>query len=281
VSGYGERTTWAALVWNVDEARATKRLSWELVEGFEADVALLSEARFSPNDERVGRGKTIGRDCKHENEDDCQGRPWSTAIVSSYKPREITQATTKRHGRPLDIPFAPSRPGTWAAATVSLPDVGDVSIVSLYGLTDEKSDASVHRSLSDLEPIFEDPEYNEFLLIGGDLNIFANPRPSDPARDRHLLVLERIKAYGLIDLFERDNELRETPREPPEGCPCGNRGCAHVWTFRSRKESLSKIPYQDDHVFASPKLADQLKSCETPGFNEASDHAPILATFWV
>lgn len=279
--GGAERRTWTALIWNLDEARGVKKPSWELVEGFNADVALLSEARFSPNEQRVGHGKTIGRDCKHESEDDCQGRPWSTAIVSRYKPREITQATATRQGRRLDIPFAPSRPGTWIAATVSLPDVGDVSIVSLYGLTDEKSDASVHRSLSDLEPIFEDPEYNEPLLIGGDLNIFANPRPGDPVRDRHLFVLERIKAYGLIDLFERDYEQREETREAPENCPCGDSDCAHVWTFRSRKESLSKIPYQDDHVFASPKLAGQLKSCETSGFNETSDHVPILATFWV
>ena len=47
----------------------------------------------------------------------------------------------------------------------------DVTVVSLYGLLDEKSDASVHRSLSELTPIFEDARYNKLLLLGGDLAV--------------------------------------------------------------------------------------------------------------
>jgi exonuclease III len=152
--------------------------------------------------------------------------------------------------------------------------------VCLYGLTDAKTDASVHRSLSDLEPIFEDLDYNQLLLLGGDLNIFANPRPKDPARDRHLLVLKRIKAYGLVDLFERDQRQQQDQIEPDGECPCGDKSCTHVWTFRSRDKRRARIRYQDDHVFASRALADRLKSCESLGFNDASDHAPILATFW-
>lgn len=54
-----------------------------------------------------------------------------------------------------------------------------------------------------------------------------------------------------------------------------------MWTFRSRNKRLAHIRYQDDHVFASRALADRLKSCESAGFNDASDHAPILVTFWV
>jgi exonuclease III len=276
-----EDATWTAVVWNLNEARGAKRQSWAVLEGFYADVALLSEARVPEGIIAIGHGKTIGRDCKHEREEDCRGRPWSTAIVSRHAARPITHATARRYGRPLDIPFSPSRPGTWIAASVSIPQVGEVSMVSLYGLTDEKSDASVHRSLSDLEPLFEDPEYNARLLLGGDLNILANPRPDDPARDSYRLVLERIKAYGLVDLFERDAELRDSPRQPPAHCPCGNTDCTHVWTFRSRRETLAHIPYQDDHVFVSQALADQLKSCEAGAFNAASDHAPILATFWI
>jgi exonuclease III len=252
----------------------------EMLEQFGPEVALLSEARFEPGAGLVGHGKTIGRDCKHESEEECDSRPFSTAIVSRHEPQEITTATAKRRGRRLEIPFRPSRAGTWVAATVSIPDVGDVSVVSLYGLTDEKTDASVHRSLSDLEPIFEDRHFNEKLLLGGDLNIFANPRPNDPTRQRHLIVLERIKAYGLFDLIERDAEQRESPRERDGVCPCGIVNCSHVWTFRSRDKRYANVRYQDDHVFASRALADRLKSCESAGFNDASDHAPIVATFW-
>ena len=273
-------STWTAVIWNLDEARGSKERSWEVLSGFDADVALLSEARIPPGVEPIAHGKTIGRDCRHEREEDCRGRPWSTAIVSRHELREAKDAKASRHGKPLDIPFTPSRPGTWIAASVSIPDVEDVTVVSLYGLTDEKSDASVHRSLSDLEPIFEDTDYNARLLLGGDLNIFANPRPDDPVRERHLLVLERIKAYGLVDLFERDLMQRDPRRGGLKDCPCQNENCLHTWTFRSRKKSLADIPYQDDHVFASPALAEQLKSCEAADFVDASDHAPIVAIFW-
>lgn len=252
-----------------------------MLAGFDADVALLSEARLPPGVEGVANRKTIGRDCKHAREEDCDGRPWSTAIVSRYELREIKDATARRNGKPLDIPFAPSRPGAWIAATMSMPGVEDVTVVSLYGLLDEKSDASVHRSLSDLEPIFEDPNYYARLLLGGDLNIFANPRVDDPLRDRHLVVLERIKAYGLVDLLERDLLKRDPPRGGLKDCPCRTEDCLHTWTFRSRRKSLAEVPYQDDHVFASPALEEQLRSCWAADFVDASDHAPIVATFWI
>jgi hypothetical protein len=249
--------TWSAVIWNLDEGRHPKQRSWEALAGFDADVALLSEARLPPGVEGIANGKTIGRDCKHAREEDCDGRPWSTAILSRYELHEIKDATARRYGKPLDIPFAPSRPGTWVAATMSIQDdVEDVTVVSLYGLTDEKTDASVHRSLSDLEPIFEDSNYNGRLLLGGDLNIFANPRADDPVRDRHYLVLERIKAYGLVDLLERDLLKRDPPREGLKDCPCRTEDCLHTWTFRSRRKSLALVPYQDDHVFASPVLAE-------------------------
>ena len=53
---------------------------------------------------------------------------------------------------------------------VDVPDVGHVTCVSLYGLLEELSDASVHRSLSEISPIFSDPKYKNLVLVGGDLN---------------------------------------------------------------------------------------------------------------
>ena len=50
-----------------------------------------------------------------------------------------------------------------------------------------------------------------------------------------------------------------------------------MWTFRSTR--YPNVRYQDDHVFASRALADKLESCKSAGFNDASDHAPIIATF--
>ncbi|MDQ3401441.1 MAG: hypothetical protein M3470_10605 [Chloroflexota bacterium] len=43
---------------------------------------------------------------------------------------------------------------------------GAVTAVALYGLLDEFSDASVHRSLSELSPIFHDARYNGRVVRG-------------------------------------------------------------------------------------------------------------------
>jgi exonuclease III len=267
-------------VWNLDEGRHARPASWTVVDEIDADISLLCEARVPTGRVSAAHGKTIGRDCKHENEDNCHGRPWSTAILGREKPEEIHDARATRFGRPLDVPFLPSRPGSWIAASVPIDGLGSVTAVALYGLADEKSDSSVHRSLSDLEPIFEDRRYNERLLLGGDLNVFANARPDDPHRERHRLVLGRIGAFGLVDLFARDRQVRGQERPVVEDCACGERACGdHVWTFRSRRADLQHLRYQDDHVFASPVLADRLVSCETRDFEATSDHAPIVATF--
>ena len=63
------------------------------------------------------------------------------------------------------MPFECSRPGSWVAASVGTP-FGAVTAVALYGLLDEFSDASVHRSLSELSPIFHDARYNGRVVRG-------------------------------------------------------------------------------------------------------------------
>ncbi len=169
-----------------------------------ANVCLLCEAPPAPGDIRsMGQGTTTGLEAPLGPEFPVR-RPWSTAVVSPprrsgdpHAMAEITDARVDRYyGKQL--PFAPSRPGTWVAASVDVDGV-QVTAVCLYGLLDERSDASVHRSLSELSPIFDHPAYGKRLLLGGDLNILANPRPNAPVRERHLLVLARIRAYGLID----------------------------------------------------------------------------------
>lgn len=52
------------------------------------------------------------------------------------------------------VSFQTTRPGSWTASVVSIPRASGrierVTAVSLYGLLDEKSDAYVHRSLSEM-----------------------------------------------------------------------------------------------------------------------------------
>lgn len=264
------------LVWNMAQDEA----NWEYVGAHNADIALLCEApRPDARElEPIGVWRTRGLDCPHPDEGSCTCRPWSTAIVSKYPLEKIQDARISRGGRKLF--FGPSRPGSWIAGVVqAIPGFGTVTAISLYGLLDERSDASVHRSLSELAPIFDRRRYNRYVLLGGDLNTLAIAKAGSRRLARDMGVLERItKSLGLIDLLERDLQTRKPPRGQLKDCPCdfGDR-CNHTWTHRRAGKS---IPYQDDYLFASPLLADRLERCEALPLTESpSDHAPILATF--
>ncbi len=188
------------------------------------------------------------------------------------------EASTSGSDHARKVPFGSSRPGSWAAAVVAVEGMGDVTAVSLYGLLDELSDASVHRSLSEVSPVFDDDRYDRLVLLGGDLNTWtgwnARREARHLARDR--AVLERIRAYGLVDCLERVR-----PPGRLEGCTCSlGEDCAHTWTRIDPRHP--RIRYQMDYLFASPALADRLVHCEALSpteWSRFSDHSPIVATF--
>jgi len=255
------------VAWNMNH----RTHSWHALVELDADLALLSEARVPKGLGISAQGgkRTEGRDGYR--------RPWAAAIVSKHELRPIDDARASRQGKPLDLPFETSRPGTWEAALVAREGHEAITAVSLYGLLDEKSDASVHRSLSELTPIFEDPRYNKLLLLGGDFNIWTGRSvQAAPHLDRHQVVLERIKAFGLVDCL-----LAKRPRGPLQGCPCQlGEGCPHIWTKVDPR--YPGVPYQDDYLFASPGLAERLRRCvalDPTEWSAHSDHSPIVATF--
>jgi hypothetical protein len=267
--------TLKTVVWNMQQ----KLRNWGVLRAWDdlrdADLCLLCEAPPAPADVRaVGLGRTEGLESAL-GPDRPVNRPWSTAITSRHPLDLITDARVDRHYRE-PLPFEPSRPGTWTVASVRMRGVS-ITAISLYGLMDERSDDSVHRSLSELSPIFDHKTYGKSLLLGGDLNILANPRCEHPLRDRHLVVLSRIKAYGLVDCLEKALLMRDPPRGGLANCPCGlGDHCYHTWTKRVKG---SPIPYQ--YLFASRALADRLADCVAVPFSEnsPSDHAPLVATF--
>jgi endonuclease/exonuclease/phosphatase family metal-dependent hydrolase len=188
----------------------------------------------------------------------------------------VTDARSTRFGRSVEVRFRASRRGSWYAAVTDVPGIGPVTSVALYGLLDEKSDASMHRSLSELTPLFEDRRYNRHLVLGGDFNTWTGwgARSAHLARDR--TVLDRIAALGLVDCLDA---ARKEGRL--EGCPCSlGDGCRHVRTRLDPRKP--DIPYQMDYLFASKKLAKRLEICrvadEAP-WPKPSDHYPIVATF--
>lgn len=257
-----------------------------------ADIYLLSEAPpalaladlIMEADER-----TIALDCPHEEGLCTCNRKWSAAVASPHPMARIKDARRSDSGRVLR--FEPSRKGSWVAALVSI-DSGDdparrtsplheeqVTAISLYGLRGgEKSDESVHRSLSELSPIFDHGRYGRLLVLGGDLNTLARHGIGSQPLARDQGVLDRIThGFGLVDLLKRD--IRKQGRGPLEECGCGyGLDCEHTWTFRHSDNPTTK--YQDDYLFASPELAERLDRCEALlPFTDASDHIPIMASF--
>jgi hypothetical protein len=173
-----------------------------------------------------------------------------------------------------------SRRGAWAAAVVSLPNGEHVTVIALYGLLDERSDASVHRSLSDLTPLLEDPRYNELLLLGGDLNPLWSADTATMIHARVQGVFDRIEGgFGLRDLQQSPRNPKR-PSEPLANCTCSHgEECRHVWTFRGDSNSMAAC--QDDYLLASPAMEERLEECWVPEFGDdaSSDHVPVIATF--
>lgn len=255
------------VVWNM----AQRQSAWDALACLAPDICLLNEA-LVPTDSRGvwNLAGTQGRDLGR--------RPWSAAVMSDLPLSCISDARPEFRGHRRNVPFECSRPGSWVAARVETP-IGPLTAISLYGLMDELSDASVHRSLSELSPVLDDPRYRELVVLGGDLNTSTQWPARDArwnARDRS--VLQRIEALGLVDC------LRAT--RPPgrlEGCQClDGDDCAHARTRTDR--ARPEIAYQTDYLFASRALAasPKLVRCEALAFDERfamSDHAPITADF--
>lgn len=258
--------TWKAVVWNI----AGNDAAWAHLRRLRPDVMLLNEARVPARLTGAYSSEgTIGRDGGK--------RPWSAAVVSRHPLSQISEARARNfRGIPKRSQFETSRPGAWYAALITIPGVGDVTVVSLYGLLDEISDSSVHRSLSEISPVFDDPRYGRLVLLGGDLNTATQWPRHSPYLARDRVVLDRIRAYGLVDCL--------AAKRPPgrvAGCRCAfGDECTHVRTRLDRR--WPHIPYQTDYLFASNDLAERLLTCEaisSSTVHAISDHTPIVATF--
>jgi hypothetical protein len=264
------------VVWNMQHNEG----NWGLLRrGGElaADLHLLCEAPKRPRDiVAIGQWRTVGL-ADALPLDRPVTREWSTAVAADSGPTFITDARRTREYRDRpSLPFKPSRPGTWIAARVKLGRL-TVTAVALYGLLDEMSDASMHRSLSELAPIFDHRVYRKYVLLGGDFNIFANPRRDDRARERHRSVLMRLEAYGLTNCLDGFPRPAREAREDP--CPCGAKHCRQHWRTFRRSPSAPGRAYQEDYLFISEAMAKFPRECSVLAFQPTSHHAPVRAVF--
>jgi hypothetical protein len=304
---------WGVVVWNMSlgspgPRNAERNMTYlsELMGRYEVSIALLNEANVSQlraaNDAAARDGRpqpfvfseegTSGRDFwtdKHGLRKLYDRKRYSAAVMSPAGPDLLGEADVRarapsRRNPVVDIPFSNSRPGTWIAATIRM-GAESVACVSLYGLIEEITDASMHRSLSEISPIFSDPEYNEAVLLGGDFNISTGlAEPS--GRERSKIVLDRIEAYDLVDCLA---EWRKDQRLPPlAGCRCTDEPCRHTLTRLTPNIRDLDVPWperspiQVDYLFASEALARRLDEVIEipPGeWERYSDHSPIIAKF--
>src|SRR5918996_5820133 len=271
------------VVWNMNQRRAA--MNWSLLNAdgeLASDIALLNEA--TPPPVGIGlnvktEGETVGRDDKTHG--GMKIRKWAAAVASPHPltwPEDVWTLSPRKGDRRSQLKV--SRPGSWTAGVVSLPSGEAITAISLYGLLDERSDASVHRSLSDLTPLFEDKRYNKLLLLGGDLNTLCTAEADSRPLFRDQGVLDRItNGFGFVDLLNEGLKRSDPRRGRLAGCRCSfGEDCRHVWTYRDVRNPT--VPYQDDYLFASPALMERLVECKALEFrpNWPSDHVPVTAT---
>jgi len=253
------------VVWNMAHKGSQ---AWAALDDLDPDICLLNEAVIPVS--RKGLWSATGT----HGRDGSTNRPWCAAVTTELPFSPITDARPEFHGSVRNVPLECSRPGVWEAASVTT-QIGSVNTVALYGLMDELSDASVHRSLSEISPLMDDPRYRNLVIIGGDLNTGTQwQNRSLKRRDRG--VLERFEALGLVDCLRL-----KRPKGRLADCQCTDgEVCEHV---RTRKDGgHPNVPYQTDYLFASKKMAGRLVHCETLATDEwfaVSDHAPIVADF--
>lgn len=110
------------------------------------------------------------------------------------------------------------------------------------------------------------------MVLGGDLNL-STQLPA-PWRAYQRNAFERIELFGLVDL------TAAAALGPLAGCPCDDDPCRHVQT---QDHARSKVPWQNDYLFATKRLATQLRGCEVicPQDEEGvlSDHRVVVARF--
>lgn len=172
--------------------------------------------------------------------------------------------------------FAVSHPGQFAVAAITTPLGGRLTVVSLYGVWDGDAryiyaEATLHRAISDLTILFQDPNHSP-LLLAGDLNVYrdwARAERGAAWAPRYDTVFDRLRAYGL--------DLRGPfGLEPLPGCPCRRDECDHARTYAHRADP-SGTPYQLDYVFTT-EPAGEVAVIDEHDIWQYSDHLPVLAT---
>ena len=134
--------------------------------------------------------------------------------------------------------------------------------------------------VEDLEPLLHPPAA-ERLLVGGDFDAwdqFTATAVDRRAQEIWQALWRRLEDFGLVNLLQGTRASRTRLA----WCACGlDEGCWHVPTVRRMRVGR---PAHCDYIFASRWFADRLVDVDVvdiddPELADASDHAPVTATF--
>jgi endonuclease/exonuclease/phosphatase family metal-dependent hydrolase len=207
--------------------------------------------------------------------------PYDTAVVAYAGRLESLPDVTPRYRPRTTFAIRPTVPATLAIARlVDVPGVEPFVAISFYGrMAPLYAQTGVLRAVADLIPLFDTPEFNRRIVLGGDLNVYD--QTSDRVmRKRWNAILLMVEALGLVNLLK----LTQPSRGPAPSCPCREPACWHVETFRHRNRS-DGVPgyFTTDYLFATEDLAARLTALEVwrdrPEVWTLSDHCPVVARF--
>jgi exodeoxyribonuclease-3 len=160
-----------------------------------------------------------------------------------------------------EVRFQNSYPGSVIAGEIMLPDVTTLTSISLYGMIDQHgySTTTLHRILSDLNPLLRGKMGKRQIVLGGDFN--ASLQWDEVQGDSsHKIFFERLHDFDLVDCLEK----------------------FHSGRLQTLRHGKSDVPWQNDYIFASTELIGSLISCDVvnePAVHELSDHNPVVAVF--
>ena len=257
--------------WNI----ASRADAWPVLLDSGADVALLQEAAAPP---AAVKDRVLVDQEPWSTAGAGFQRAWRTAVVRLndglsmewLRLRPLSDAT----GDELGV----SRPGTLAAARVTMPDGQPLTVVSMYGLWERPlestgsgwiyADASVHRLISDLSALIG-REKGHRIIAAGDLNILHGygEDGSPYWAERYRTIFDRMRALGLLFVgpqWPNGRRAEPWPRELPADS-------ANVPTFHTNKMTVAQAQRQLDFVFASAGLADKV---QVRALNEVEEWGP-------
>src|SRR5947209_15052290 len=214
--------------WNLNQEKVPGAWAYLAVE-LQADLALVQVAVPVSSGRAVCRPSGIaGRDGK--------ARPWGSAVVALSDDLKITPiglAEGSWRGRGLGLaPLDCVSRGHVAVARVEAAGLR-FTAVSAYGLMEfGYASGTLLRTIADLEPLLDDPQRGDGVLLAGDWNVGTWWSAEEDAKyaSREAGALRLLRDYGFVDCLDRH---LPADRGRLAGCPCRNGGdCRHVRTFR-------------------------------------------------